>query len=66
MHRPRAPAMHEFLVVMQIEAIEIDALQALDLLDAQDLARQQLDGLAGARLHHPFEQDLALGSSRRA
>jgi hypothetical protein len=30
--------MHEFLIVMQIEAIEIGALAAFDLLDAQDLA----------------------------
>src|SRR5271170_535790 len=52
-----ASAMHELFVVMQIEAIEIDALQALDLFDAQDLTGEQFDRLAGARLHHPFEQD---------
>ena len=39
MHRAGAAAMHELLVVMQIEAVEVDALAALDLLDAQDLAR---------------------------
>ena len=37
MHGAGAAAMHELLVVMQIEAIEIDALQAFDLLDAKDL-----------------------------
>src|SRR5262249_48305461 len=58
-HRAGPAAMHELLVVMQIEAIEVDTLQPFRLLDAQDLPGEKLDGLAGAGLHHPFEQDLS-------
>src|SRR5260370_3628393 len=50
----RAAAMHDLLVVMQVEAIEIGALAALDLLDAQDLSFQKLDRLAGAGLQNKF------------
>src|SRR5260370_11667817 len=53
-HRAGAAAMHELLVVMQVEAIEIGALAALDLLDAQDLSFQKLDRLAGAGLQNKF------------
>ena len=56
-HRAGAAAMHEFLVVMQVEAVEVDALAAFDLLDAQDLALQQLDRLAGAGLQDQFGKD---------
>src|SRR5258708_9673250 len=53
-HRAGAAAMHELLVIMQVEAIEIGALAALDLLDAQDLSFQKLDRLAGAGLQNKF------------
>src|SRR5260221_5857805 len=59
MHRAGPPAMHELLVVMQVEAVEIGALTALDLLDAQDLAFEELDGLAGAGLEHVLEESAA-------
>jgi hypothetical protein len=49
--------MHKFLVVVEIEAIEVDALAALDLLDAQDLTSAHFDRLAGARLDHVLETD---------
>ncbi len=58
-HRARAPAMHELLVVVQVEAVEIGALAAFDLRDAQDLPLQQFDGLAGAGLQSVFEKDAA-------
>ena len=51
---------------MQIEAIEIDALQALDLFDPQDLPGEKLDRLARAGLHHPFEQTCARSSAALA
>jgi len=54
-HGAGAAAMHELLVVMQIEAIEVGALAALDLLDAQDLPLQQFDRLAGAGLDENSE-----------
>src|ERR1700730_9550444 len=56
-HRAGAAAMHELLVVVQVEAIEIGALAAFDLLDAQDLSFQQLDRLAGAGLDDEFGND---------
>src|SRR5258706_4517582 len=56
-HGAGAAAMHEFLVVMQIEAIEVGALAAFDLLDAQDLSFEQLDCFAGARLQDEFGND---------
>src|ERR1700736_2281324 len=56
-HRAGAAAMHELLVVVQVEAIEIGALAAFDLLDAQDLVFQQLDRLAGAGLDDEFGND---------
>jgi hypothetical protein len=46
--------MHVFFVVVQIEAVKVDALPVLHLLDPQDLALKKLNGLAGARRHHPF------------
>src|SRR5260370_5916202 len=58
-HRAGAAAMHELLVVMQVEAIEIGALAALDLLDAQDLSFQELDRFAGARLQDEFGNHLS-------
>jgi len=66
--------MHEFLVVMQVEGVEVGALATFDLLDAQDLALQQLDRLAGAGLQHEFGDHLTaahcagsvLFSARRA
>src|SRR5450432_5336 len=57
-HRPGAAAMHELLVVMQVEAIEVGTLAAFDLLDAQDLTFQKLDRLAGAGRHDEFGNDL--------
>ena len=56
-HRAGAAAMHEFLVVVEIEAVEVDALAALDLLDAQDLTSAHFDHLADARLDHMLEND---------
>src|ERR1700738_3893732 len=57
-HRAGAAAMHELLVVMQVEAIEIGALAAFDLLNAQDLPFQQFDRFAGAGLQDEFGNDL--------
>jgi hypothetical protein len=42
--------MHELLVVMQVETVEVGALATLDLFDAQDLPFEELDRLAGAGL----------------
>jgi len=39
-HGAGAAAMHELLVVMQVEGVEVGALAAFDLLDAQDLRHQ--------------------------
>ena len=50
MHGAGTAAMHELLVVVQVEAIEIDALQPLDLLDAKDLPRFDFQRLAGPGL----------------
>ncbi len=63
-HGAGAAAMHELLVVVQVEAVEVGALAALDLLDAQDLALQQFDRLAGPRLEDEFRYDRACWSSR--
>ena len=60
-HRSGAAAVHEFLVVVQIEAVEVDALAAVDLLDAQDLSRQKLDGFPRAGRHHEFRDHRACG-----
>jgi hypothetical protein len=49
--------MHELLVVMQVEAIEVGALTTLDLLDAQNLSFQQFNRLAGAGLQNEFGND---------
>src|ERR1700722_18417008 len=57
-HGAGAAAMHEFLVVMQVEAIEIRTLAALNLLDAQDLPLQEFDCLAGAGFDDEFRDDL--------
>src|SRR6202022_606446 len=57
-HGAGTAAMHELLVVMQIEAIEIGALAPFDLLDPPDLAFQQCDRLAGAGLDDEFGDDL--------
>ena len=46
----RAAGVEELLVVVQVEAVEVGALPAVDLLDAQDLPAPQLERLAGARL----------------
>src|ERR1700722_12154638 len=59
-HRAGAPAMHELLVVMQVEIIEVGALAAFGLLDAQDLSFKEFDRLAGAGLQNMFEQNFAL------
>src|SRR4051794_20923689 len=59
MHRPGAAAMHEFLVVVQVEAIEVHALQALDLRDAKDLPSLDLERLAGSRLENHLPDDFA-------
>ena len=53
-HGARPPAMHEFLVVVQVEAIEVDALVAVHLLDPQHLPLQQFDRLAGPGLDLQF------------
>jgi hypothetical protein len=51
MHRLRVRrATHEFFVVMHIKTVEVDALQAFDLVDAKDLARLHFERLAGSRL----------------
>jgi hypothetical protein len=50
MHRPGTATTHEFFVVMQIKTVEVDALQAFDLVDAKDLARLHFERLAGFRL----------------
>jgi hypothetical protein len=60
MHVPRAAGVEEFFVIMQIEAVEIGALAAFDLGDAQNLALHQLYGFASSRLHDEFVQDFAL------
>ena len=59
--RARAPGVHVLLVVVEVEAVEVDALPAIDLLDAQDLAAAELDGLARAGLEPMREQELARG-----
>ena len=58
-HRPGAAAVHGLLIVVQVETIEVDTLQSVDLLDAQNLAREQFDRLAGPRLQHVLPQDRA-------
>jgi len=58
-HGAGAAAMHELLVVMQVEGVEVGTLAAFDLLDAQDLAFQQFDCLASAGLQEMFGNDLA-------
>src|ERR1700738_1794902 len=49
-HVPRPSRVEELLVVLKIEAVEVNALAAFDLLDAQDHAAPQLERLAGAGL----------------
>ena len=46
----RTAGVKELLVVMEIEAVEVGALPADDLLDAQNLAAPDFQRLAGARL----------------
>src|ERR1700733_2739059 len=60
MHGPGAAAMHEFLVVVQVEAIEVDALEAFDLLDAKDLAGFHFERLAGSRHEGHLEKDIPI------
>ena len=50
----RAPGVEELLVVVQIEAVEVGALPAVDLLDAQNLPAPHFQRLAGARLDDEF------------
>ena len=57
-HCASAAAMHEFLVVMQVEAIEVDALQAFDLLDAKDLPGLDLERLARPWLQDHLDEDI--------
>jgi hypothetical protein len=59
-----AARVEKFLVVVQIEAVEIGALAAFNLLDSQDLAPQKLYRLAGARLHDEFIDDVAPAHDR--
>jgi hypothetical protein len=54
-----ASRMHELLVVVQIEAVEIGTLTAFDLLDSQDLPLQELNRFAGAGFHSEFIDDAA-------
>src|ERR1700738_922192 len=49
-HVPRPSRVEELLVVLKIEAVEVNALAAFDLLDAQEHAAPQLERLAGAGL----------------
>jgi hypothetical protein len=55
-----AAGVEELLVVMQIEAVEIGALAADHLLDAQDLAALHFERLAGPRLDHQLVEHPAL------
>src|SRR3984957_3221483 len=59
-HGAGAPAMHELLVVMQVETVEVGALAAFGLFDAQDLPFEEFDRLAGAGLKDVFEQNASL------
>jgi hypothetical protein len=42
---------------VEIEAVEVDTLGTLDLLDVQDLTSVHLEGLAGAGLNYMLEND---------
>src|SRR5262249_54519683 len=53
-HCTGAAAMHELLVVVQVEAVEVDALATVNLFDAKNLAAKKFDGLAGAGPQYPF------------
>jgi hypothetical protein len=59
-----APGVQELLVVMQVEAVEVGALSAFDLLHPQYLTTQKLNGSAGARLHDEFTHDAPLVHGR--
>src|SRR5207302_33840 len=47
---PGEAAVEELLVVVQVERVEVDAGPAVELLDPEDLAPPDRDGLAGDRL----------------
>ena len=55
----RASGVEVFLVIVQIEAIEVDALAAFDLRDPQNLPALEFERLAGPRLEDDFAQHFA-------
>jgi hypothetical protein len=55
-----ASGVQELLVVVQVEAVEVGALSAFDLLHPYDLTAQKLNGFAGAGLHDEFTDDASL------
>jgi hypothetical protein len=59
-----ASGVQEFLIVVQVEAIEVGALSAFDLFHPYYLTLQQLNGFAGARLHDEFTDDASLVHGR--
>src|SRR3984893_6568077 len=59
-----ASGVQELLVVVQIEAVEVGALSAFDLLHPYYLTTQKLNGFAGARLHDEFTDDASLVHGR--
>jgi len=65
MQRARAAHVHELLVVVQVEAVEVGALAPLDLRDAHDLALQHFQRLARARLDDVTGQAFAPVRQRR-
>ena len=62
------PDRHAFLVIVQIEAVEIDALLAFDLDDAHHLAGMQRDRLprdrTGARCRNGTCPDVCMSGNR--
>src|SRR5262245_49826172 len=56
MHRASSAAVHELLVVVEVEGVEVDALPAFHLLDAEDFSRMEFDRLPRARLEDHFAQ----------
>lgn len=60
MHSADTPYMHRFLIVVQVEAVEIHALRTFNLFDLQDLVLENLDGLACSRLHDEFTDEFPI------
>jgi hypothetical protein len=59
-----ASGVQELLVVVQVEAVEVGALSAFDLLHPQYLTTQKLNGFAGTGLHDEFTDDASLVHGR--